>query len=369
MHSSTAQIDHLHLPDVDRRLISQATNGSDRVFLAPMDKGLSGSAVWQARWQLQEGNRLSALHVFKIGPRKKIEKEHKAMRDIAAAVSQMPNFEFFFDDSSDRALLRLAFQGDPDGESATFSLRNFIRQPNYRASGASIKKVIDNLYEVQLKNWHYQDVILVEKRLAIQNAFPKWRKKADLEKVARQIGRDALDKELVRHHNLRVRDLVEATDRAFSMERNLPWGAVHGDLHAQNVNLDKQRNVYVIDYGDTCFNWRALDFVILEATIKFAASPAHAPLRELLKCEALLEAGGKPNQIDETFLYGSGLKKVLEGCQRVRHHLRTTGAEPDFENYRAGLLCVAAAFTSIEWLVNRRFLFHSIAFHVQRMHK
>ena len=144
-------------------------------------------------------------------------------------------------------------------------------------------------------------------------------------------------------------------------------GPVHGDLHAMNVNLDAALDVHLIDFGNTRYTWRAIDFVILEAAIKFAAAPVHAPLSGLLDCDRLIDQGEKPESISEGTLYGSELRKILSACVAVRRHCRESKAETNFDNYRAGLISVCSAFTSIEWLLNRRFLFHSIAYHLNRL--
>src|SRR4051794_24912253 len=106
----TVELDHIGISEVDRALICRAVNNSSRVFLAPMDKGLSGSSIWQARWLLEDNNP-SKLSVFKIGPIKKITKEYAAMVHVAAAVGEMPAFLSYEDNDNDRALLHLQFQG------------------------------------------------------------------------------------------------------------------------------------------------------------------------------------------------------------------------------------------------------------------
>jgi hypothetical protein len=359
------ELDHLLLRDIDRKLIELATAGARRVYLAPMDKGLSGSNVWQAQWDLGAGHK-SKLHVFKIGPANKLEQEDRAIKDIAAAVGQMSYASLYRLNGADRALLRLGFEGSEDGHVSTISLRNYIRLPKHRSTHQSVVRVISSLYEERMRAWHHLPSTEI-KHCSINQAVPKWGRKINLRKVANEIGYKALDDELRLKHNLCIGDLSERVKTLLKVRRALPWGPVHGDLHAANVNLDNDLRVYLIDYGDTRFSWRALDFIILEAAIKFAASPAHAPLNELLTSEELIDAGAASPHLHRDRLYGRGLRKVVAASVAIRKHCRQLGAEPDFRNYRAGLVCVAAAFTSIEWLVNRRFLFHSIAHHCKKL--
>lgn len=358
------ECDHLTLSDLDRHLIAQAVANSTRVYLAPMDKGLSGSSVWQARWRLLDG-RLSKLHVFKIGVTEKLEAEESAIIDIASVIDKGFPQTRLYRASEGRALLRQEFAGNAEG--TTFSLRNYIRRPEYAANAHEIVNILDRLYQGRMSAWHYGDEETSGEMRSIDTAVPWWRPKIDLRKVAEEIGFHPLNSELVRIHGLSVDDLSAMVDSLLSIERPMCIGPVHGDLHATNVNLDDNLNVYLIDYGNTTYSWRAIDFIILEAAIKFATTPAHAPLESLLACERLIDDGAAPAALADGSYYGDELRKTLAACVTIRGHCVRSHAEPNLDNYRAGLVSVCAAFTSIEWMVNRRFLFHSIAYHLKRM--
>ena len=354
-------LDHIGISDVDRLLICRAVHPSSRVYLAPMDKGLSGSSVWQARWLLED-NTLSRLSVLKVGPIKKIRKEYKAMKNVATAVGDMPAFFKYVDSRHDRALLHLQFQGSTTDDNSAFSLRNYIRRPIYNATPNSVSEAIDRLYCHSMRTWHYANRQGTTRHRSIAVEVPRWKNKIDLHKAAGEIGLDALNADLRRTYDVTVDDLANLVEMILYDKREMRWGPIHGDLHAANVNLDESHNVYLIDYGETRFGWRALDFIVLEAAIKFAAAPNHAPLTALLECEKSLDTPDAEAIGFDSLLYGDQLRKVSAAVKAIRRHCIASSAEPDIHNYRAGLICVAAAFTSIEWLVNRRFLFHSIAY-------
>jgi hypothetical protein len=359
------ECDHLLLSDLDRNLVREAVANADRVYLAPMDKGLSGSTVWQARWTLPDG-RLSKLHVFKIGPTQKLEAEERAIIDIASVIDHgFPLARLYRASSSDRGLLRQEFAGDPSG--STFSLRNFIRHPAYNAQPDVLSELIARLYEGRLKAWHYGSSAALTLTQSIEVAVPWWRSKINLPLVARSIGYQPLDDELRRFHGISLPEMSERVDEIISQKRPMCIGPVHGDLHAQNVNLDDALNVYLIDFGNTTFTWRALDFLILEAAVKFASAPAHAPLSSLLRCEELIDDRAPYTALLQDDFYGVELRRTLAVATRIREQCIRSGAEVSLDNYRAGLVSVCAAFTSIEWIINRRFLFHSIAYHLVRM--
>lgn len=358
------ECDHLTLEQQDRALIARAVADSTRVYLAPMDKGLSGSAVWQARWRLQSGH-LSKLHVFKIGPTRKLEAEEKAIVDIASVIEQgFPLAVLYRSEDCNRSLLRQEFAGDPSG--TTFSLRNYIRMPLYNATPETLAEVIDRLYSVRMRAWHYGNDPC-RRQLSIDEAVPWWRPKINLTKIANDIGFAELNSELKAKHDITIPEMSARVEEILHQNHPLCVGPVHGDLHATNVNLDEKLNVYLIDYGNTMYTWRAVDFIILEAAIKFATTPAHAPLDSLIQCERLIDQGAKTSTLPAGALYGDELRKTLASCVVIRRHCAESGAEVDLARYRAGLICVCAAFTSIEWMVNRRFLFHSIAYHLKKL--
>lgn len=359
------ECDHLGLSDLDRTLIGQAVANSPRVFLAPMDKGLSGSNVWQARWQLPDLS-LSKLHVFKIGPIKKLDVEERAIVDIASVIDiNFPLARLYRIDGADKALLRQEFAGDANGQ--TFSLRNYIRQPLYNATPDKITSIIDRLYVGRMRAWHYGPRNADAVPQSIHSAVPWWRSKIDLPRVADAIGFKSLDAELRGIHGLSIDNLVEGVEKTIQSDRKICVGPVHGDLHATNVNLDSRLDIYLIDFGNTMYTWRAIDFVILEAAIKFVAAPAHAPLTNLLQCEREIDRAPSLPAFSAGMLYGTELEKILAAATAIRRHCIESKAETNLDNYRAGLICVSAAFTSIEWWVNRRFLFHSIAYQLNRM--
>jgi hypothetical protein len=226
--------------------------------------------------------------------------------------------------------------------------------------------VIDRLYVGRMKHWHYAPRASDLSNKSIDEAVPWWRSKIDLPRVARDIGYTSLNNELIEIHGISIESLCEQVNTVLAAPREMYIGPVHGDLHATNVNLDSRLEIYLIDFGNTTYTWRAIDFVILEAAVKFVAAPAHAPLESLLECENLIDAGAPPTST-HGMLYGTELGKIVAACTAIRRHCNSSKAEVNLNSYRAGMIGVAAAFTSIEWWVNRRFLFHSIAYQLSRM--
>src|SRR3990167_8279910 len=109
------EFDHINLDQTSRALICKACHDSPRVWLSPFDKGLSGSSVWLAQWQLVGGGR-SKYHVFKIGNKRKLQAEYQNVVDIASVLIQgFPLMTLHDHSRSNIALLRQEFVGGPSG--------------------------------------------------------------------------------------------------------------------------------------------------------------------------------------------------------------------------------------------------------------
>jgi thiamine kinase-like enzyme len=362
--------DHLYLPESHRVLIKKACgDGVDWVGLSPLDKGLSGAAVWLAQWQVTR-TRVSKDHVFKIGSAIKLRREYAAIQRVAAAIERgFPQFYLF--EEGDEALLRQEFFGDLEGQEQ--SLRRSVENAD---TPEEIRQLIRKLYTERLSDWHAavtpgtDDLDAEESRLA--DALDWWMTRLDLPRAAAQIGQPELDASLSELFGLDVEQL-EAMVRTLSEQtETIARGPVHGDLHAQNILVDSKGNLHLIDYGWTGIKWRAVDFLMLECSLKFAATPPNARIEDLIALEEFLERYlGREDDIDETqfkgHLLGHGLKKVIAGTAMIRHYACTLGAVRDMRQYRRGLIILTACLASIPSLINRVYLMHSIAYHLRQV--
>ncbi len=340
-----------------------------------MDKGLSGSSVWQARWELAWGG-MSKLHVFKIGPRRKLEREEKAVVDLASVIEPgFPLMRLYVHDGSDTALLRQEFMGDPFG--TTVSLRQYIQDDDKCPDARTAANIVRRLYLSRMQAWHPQpreghSNVFSRKVHCLADAIPWWSTKIKLHHSAREIGLAALDGSLASRFGTSVDELTRAVSGVATTTFTMDIGPAHGDLHAQNVNIDGRHNLYLIDFAATGLQWRAVDFLMLECALKFAASPPHAMLDDLLRLDDLIEIqwlrktafrcaelGGR--------IHGKGMEKIAAAICEVRKCARDLGAISSPEQYRMGLVFLTASLASINMLINRVFLFHSLAGQIQRL--
>jgi serine/threonine protein kinase len=145
------------------------------------------------------------------------------------------------------------------------------------------------------------------------------------------------------------------------------FGPIHGDLHAQNVNIDQSGRMYLIDFGLTSYSWRTLDFLVMECALKFAASPPNALLDDLLLIDEFAEKQwNSDGLVDcrplEQCLHGSELSVIAAAVCSVRHCARQLGVVRNVDDYMLGLYSLTAGMASIRQLINRTYVFHSLGY-------
>ena len=361
------QLDHLDLGDDERALICRSCPGARVIYLAGMDKGLSGSHVWRARWSL--GGALSKDHVLKIGPRTKLRREYEAYSSIASVIDPgSPHMALFDADGDPQAALRQEFATAPGGNSV--SLRTAMRGLKHPADAGAL---IDTLFRVRMARWHFHRSAEVERRAEpLEVALGWWLSHLDLPTAVAQIGDDGVAVSLKRLGLLPLADVFGWVHRVLSHDEDVSIGPVHGDLHAQNVLVGSGGELTLIDFGWTSRSWRAVDFLMLECSLKFLVSPPSARLEDLLLVEQLLEdAVGTWDYGDwerlVPYIHGRELAKLGAALQAVRTCATESGAVGDVSQYRRGLVALTAALASLPHDINRVFLLHSLAYQAQRL--
>lgn len=355
--SANTVFDHLNLDASSRRLIVKACGDPAHMWLAPLDKGLSGSTVWLARWQLASGA-MTKHHVLKIGTRSKLKREFDAMNQIASTIQRgFPHVALC--PQGGRALLRQEFVGKAEGD--TVSLRHFMQNCTDEKRAAS---VIDRLYRVALRGWY-------KNRRTVSQSFDKtldwWLERVDLRRAASDLGPNALDYSLIDTFGTSFNDLRASVNRLRRRVEPIVESPVHGDLHAQNVLVDARERLHLIDYGWTAERWSAIDFLMLECSLKFVASPPHARLEDLLLLERVIDrhASRRSSSMTELrqALLGKNLAATAAAVIEVRRSALTLQTVADEEQYRRGLVLLTAALATLPALINRVYLFHSLAYY------
>lgn len=363
-----ANLDHLAISAGDRDLIRRLVPGATTIYLAALDKGLSGSLVWRAQWRV--GGPMSKPHVIKVGPLQKIEREFEGFSEVASAIDPRCGFmKISRSKASGRGALRQEFAAGTAANGETLSLRQTIqamREPS------AAQTLVAALYRKRLAGWHFpgEPDFAAPKSVRLKTALDWWTRKVDLPKTISSIGATGMATSLHDRCGVDASKMGAAVKRVFSERTAAGFGPVHGDLHSQNVLVVGTNEPEVIDFGWTHRNkWRAVDFLMLECSLKFLATPPDALLDDLLDLERHLEPSLAGGTFDWDSLgdlvRGDELAVTGAAIEEVRRCALGSGAVVDADQYRLGLAGMTAGLASIREHINRVYLVHSLALHTR----
>lgn len=351
--------------DLIREACTEA-QGSIRVM--DLDKGLSGARVLLAQWPL-EAKTESALHVLKIGSRDKLQREIERVKQFVCPVDpKVGHIELFSGpEGSEYCLLRQAFEGSHDGKMK--SLREWIGE-NQEAQ--KVASQIGALYEKRMLQWHCPaECVPPKAEQTLDNIFKgRMERVSKLPNLFEEIGAEALKNSFAKMNLATAEQIHKAVDSIRSVRGNFARGLVHGDLHAQNVLVGDNDELHLIDFAWAGYNWKAVDFLMMECSLKFIVAPRDAQVEDLVKMERFLDGKDDIDPADFEQLglcvYGQNLQVFASAVNEVRRQARKCRAVRDFDQYRRGLIILTACLSTFPEF-NRNFLAHSLAFHVAQL--
>lgn len=314
-------------------LLSCLPAASDSVELQAMDKGLSGSKVYQAR--VRVGGRLTKPFVVKIGPVHKIEREATALRDIVSPTLlgiAPPVFRRWQDvglviqdlatlsEDANLESLRARVRRTGDGPRLVHRILYDRLGAWYRGSSANGTLLLSDLFAPYLRH-----------APTFGDGFPPpW---DDLLTYV---------EETTGASWTRVEPAIRS---ALSKEVTLPVTIVHGDLHTQNIVVDDSGECWPIDFGWTTDHSSPLvDLTMLECSLKFLALPMRADVRTLARHELALACLGNPPPPGLT-PYREEVERVFQTVAAVRDYAFATLHIPA-DDYLSGLLLMTFSLTT-----------------------
>lgn len=132
-------------------------------------------------------------------------------------------------------------------------------------------------------------------------------------------------------------------NRCFGEAREGWIGPVHGDLHANNVMLDKHGGVFLIDFAWACPSRHVLvDYVLMECSLRFLLFPHHVNLEEQLKVDTLLLKQDGASRLIR-WASGSPLEHYYRRLGIMLNHIRTEATQFCVRGGDAGFLEYLAA--------------------------
>ncbi|MEO6503895.1 MAG: phosphotransferase [Jatrophihabitantaceae bacterium] len=314
---------------------------------------------------------MSRLHVFKIGTRTKLQREYDSIINIAYVIdNKTPRATLWnaADPSTDLALLRSEFVSDSPVE----SLRDHLRRLPDPATAASC---LNDLFARRMRDWHYRPDTPVEEREKLGKALDWWVDRRRIIECANFLGRLGCETLVQSAGGLSITELATAIEAIADEEANLRYGVVHGDLHTQNVLLDGRGKVYLIDFGWTAERWRAIDFLMMESSLKYLVAPRSAHITDLLEMDQVIDGhswGAQPDvdAIDRWSakrMFGKTLALVTSAVVETRRHAALSGAVLSAEQYRKGLALLGAGLTSMPPKINLALVLASTAYQVKQL--
>jgi hypothetical protein len=366
LHDQPVNITLWGIDESRANLIRQAcSEATGSIRLEPLDKGLSGARVLLAQWPLQ-ANTVSAPHVLKIGDLEKLRGEAACTEKLISPVDpQVGHIRLFADDTNNLGLLRQAFLGSSDGRAT--SLKQSLRDERYPEKAVD---QIRSLYSVRMRQWNCAEGSTPpsEKRSFNEVFAGRTARQKDLGQAFDEVGRLALNDSFAALKFASLAEVEAAIPRLSAASELFSIGLTHGDLHAQNV-LVSNGSLQLIDFAWAKYNWKAVDFLMMECSLKLLVVPVECRLEDLVRVETLVEAGAEFDQrmteLDHC-PYANYLHVFGAALAAVRQQARSLAATVDFEQYRRGLIVLMSCLGTYPDL-NRNFLAHSLAYHVSKL--
>ncbi len=306
-------------------LLSALPGESSGIYLAPLDKGLSGAKVYSAHYTFGV-NKRSRLFVAKLGDRIRVDQESQAIERYAAPhISALgaPITRL----GRTRGLLCQDFAGLSDRASLT-SLRLFLRNTKHPS------EVIFRLFRERLANW-YSDTG-TPRAFRLRDLFHrhlrKCRKRSlvpvewtELCRWTRAASRCDWNGVLET-----IRGLKDATIYS-------PTSTVHGDLHSQNILIDESEQCWPIDFA-WCVpeSSPVVDLTMMECSLKFLSVPGRTDIRALLKFENQLCRAYNPRISVGNIPYSVEIRRIYEAIGAVRT-IASEDMNISFYDYRKAL--------------------------------
>jgi tRNA A-37 threonylcarbamoyl transferase component Bud32 len=273
----------------------------------------------------------------------------------------------FVDSKNNKALLRYEFFG---ANTNAKSLRDFIQKCD---SATTVEKTIRRLYQKRLATYHPLKTGRKAgiRSLKLNKTLDWWTDNIDLDAVANEIGKRSLESYLRGRFKTTLTDMKKEIKRIGSMPEKVRVGTAHGDLHTENVLIDDKGRLELIDFAWTSKKkWKAVDFLMMECSLKFSTTPQNATLEDLISLEAALDKGIKtksklPYKELEASLYGKELSKIARAVHVVREEALKRKVTTDLVQYKKGLVLLSAGLANVKQVLNRMYIFASLGYQLR----
>lgn len=319
-----------------------------RIFLSPLDKGLSGSKVFLATYEISS-RKVGKSFVLKIGSTRKLERERDAIeRYVHTDISGIN--EPIYRKGANRSLLIQEFVGISKGK--IVSLKEAV------VMGLDPAPIIEKLLKERLAAWYAGKKKAVPTQIAINQLF-KWHIEKSSPKIEDVFPDISVDGWIVKNFSINCDAVNKTFASVLESQIVASRSIVHGDLHCQNILVDENRVPWPIDFGWCHDNGSPLlDFVMLECSLKFLVIPHQACFSDLLSVERMLlevATGGGPL---DTIPYATEIANVIRGIDCIRN-IAINDFKISFSDYKKALFMLTWALKTHPGL-NRPYMIGSL---------
>ncbi len=227
---------------------------------------------------------------------------------------------------------------------------NFYQNQNVDA----VSQVINNLFDNTLAFWHEdkdREVLLLIQAYVQYFDVDNWQLDKHMSRYLKEFAGQAEIRfeEIDLHFPNPITLFQQLLNSPYDFEKRTYKTIVHGDLHSDNIMVDKFLNCWLLDFTRTGPAHILRDFIELETSIKFSALESK-PLVDICKFEAALESQDSLTESIPNVCKGdTELQKALAAIQLIRQKAAyAILPEKDIREYYIGLL--------FHTMINLRFL-------------
>jgi len=332
--------------------LSTLPRGANSLSLAPLDKGLSASKVFAAKFDA--GNRrVSKVFVMKLGARNKIAREAEALETLVAVTlpgSAPPVYRL-------GPNIGVVVQ-DLAGLTPSAKLTSFR---HYSRTSPRSDQIIFRLFRERFRNWYFSEDETDPVTVRLSDAFARYLAKSGGGALFPE-GWSELKQWVQEESGHDWSAVRPAYESALNHTVLTPSCIVHGDLHSQNILVDDNEECWPIDFAWCHENATPLvDLVMLECSLKFLAIPRRSDLRVLIRIEVALAQSYRDVPSTGNVPYRDEIANVLRALAAVRE-VAATDFGFAFGDYQRALFLMNYALVNHPQL-NRPYALASLQIH------
>lgn len=236
------------LSTTDEQLVRYLFRGCKTVEGELLDGGFSGNAVIGTKSIDLHGHE-QVPHVVKIGPKDLIGKERTAFERIEAVLGNSAPRIADFVDFEKRGAIKYRYASMGGGKS-----KSFQKIYGEGASQSEINRILDIIFDEQLGRFYRAAEARYCDLFEYYEFKPKWAGSVAA-KVKEIMGFNEDQSEITFANGKKIKNVSHFYQNVLPTLTHTPkmhyFSYVHGDLNGANIIIDKQNNIWIIDFFHT----------------------------------------------------------------------------------------------------------------------